>query len=196
VSFLGVPSFVTKRRGFIKIENWGKIEYDVAYGGAFYAYIDIAKYSLKIIPENYAKLKNLGWTIKKAIQDDIEVEHPFEKDLGFLYGVIFMEPSDRKGIDSRNVCIFADGEVDRSPTGSGVMGRMALHYSQGLLKEGESMIIESTTGSTFTGKIHELGTYGGLLCVIPEVSGTAYITGEHTFILDSADPYKHGFILH
>ena len=107
-----------------------------------------------------------------------------------------MEPSDRAGVDSRNVCIFADGEVDRSPTGSGVMGRMALHYDQGKLRVGDSMKIESIIGSTFIGKVHESGTYGGFSCIIPEVSGSAYITGEHTFILNPDDPFRHGFILH
>jgi trans-L-3-hydroxyproline dehydratase len=196
VSFIGVPSFVVNKKRTIKIEDWDEVEYDIAYGGAFYAYIDISRKDVEISTNNYSKLKDLGQKFKKAIQEEIEIDHPFEKDLSFLYGVIFMQPTDSKGVDSRNVCIFADGEVDRSPTGSGVMGRMALHFQQGILKVGDSMIIESITGSTFKGKVYDTVEYGGIPSVIPEVSGTAFITGEHTFIIDPEDPFKHGFILH
>ena len=111
-----------------------------------------------------------------------------------------MEPyslgkSHTKNIDSRNVCIFADGEVDRSPTGSGVSGRMAIHHQRGDLKEGSSMSIESIIGSPFVGTVYKKEKYGRFEAVIPQVEGTAHITGQHEFLLDPKDPLCGGFIL-
>ncbi|MEZ4895339.1 MAG: proline racemase family protein [Saprospiraceae bacterium] len=95
---------------------------------------------------------------------------------------------------SRNVCVFADGEVDRSPTGSGVSGRMALHHAQGKLKVGDSMIIESIVGSQFTGKVLRQESFGPYEAVIPEVGGMAYVTGEHRFWIDPEDPFRWFFV--
>jgi trans-L-3-hydroxyproline dehydratase len=98
-------------------------------------------------------------------------------------------------VHSRNVCVFAEGEVDRSPTGTGVSGRVAIHHARGELAVGETITIESILGTTFTGRVAETTTLGGLPAVIPEVSGTAHITGRHEFVLDPDDPLREGFIL-
>ena len=129
------------------------------------------------------------------MQTGKNIKHPFEQDLSFLYGTIFTGKSHTAGVDSRNVCIFADGEVDRSPTGSGVSGRMAIHYKRGDLKVGESMTIESIVGSVFKGSVVRLENFGPFDAVIPRVEGTAYITGQHEFLIDPNDPFKEGFIL-
>lgn len=95
----------------------------------------------------------------------------------------------------RNVCVFADGEVDRSPTGTGVSGRAALRYYHGEMEEGEEMIIESILGTTFKVRIKEVKTFGGYRSVIPEVSGKAFITGRSEFYANPVDPLKDGFFL-
>jgi len=133
--------------------------------------------------------------IKQAVMDaDKEILHPFEDDLSFLYGTIFIGDSDTKKIDSRNVCIFAEGEVDRCPTGSGVSGRMAIHKARKQINYGETMTIESITDSVFKGSVVSEEDYGSFKAVIPQVEGTAYITGMHTFMIDPNDPMKEGFI--
>ena len=121
--------------------------------------------------------------------------HPFEEDLSFLYGTIFIGGPVSEGLDSRNVCIFAEGEVDRCPTGSGVSGRMPIHYKRGEISIGDTMTIESITGSVFTGSVIKELAYGPYQAVIPQVEGTAHITGQHEFLIDPNDPFKFGFFL-
>jgi proline racemase len=115
--------------------------------------------------------------------------------LGFLYGTIFIGPPLDAGNHSRNVCIFAEGEVDRCPTGTGVSGRLAIHYARGELDLGQAITIESIIGSRFSGRVVETTTFGPHPAIIPEVEGRAYITGRHEFLIDPADPLAQGFIL-
>jgi len=115
--------------------------------------------------------------------------------LGFLYGTIFIAPALAEGADNRNVCVFAEGEVDRSPTGTGVSGRMAINYARDEIKIGEPMVIESIIGSRFTAKVVEEAKFGPHDAIIPEVSGRSFITGRHEFVIDPDDPLGGGFIL-
>ena len=127
--------------------------------------------------------------------DSVEMVHSLEPDMNFLYGTIFTCASKDPNHHSRNVCIFAEGEVDRSPTGTGVSARAAILHAKGEIKVGESIIIESIIGSTFSVKVVATTTFGHYDAVIPEVSGNAYITGKNTFWIDQEDPLKDGFIL-
>ena len=127
--------------------------------------------------------------------DNRSISHPFEEDLGFLYGTIFIGSPHSKDSHSSNVCIFADGEVDRSPTGTGVSARLALHYARREIYIDQSIIIESIIGSQFKGRVVTSTTFGPYDAVIPEVEGSAYITGRHEFLLDPADPLQEGFFL-
>jgi len=122
------------------------------------------------------------------------IEHPFEKDLSFLYGTIFTGPAREPSHHSRNVSIFAEGELDRSPTGSGVSARAALHFAKGELQLNEKITIESILGSTMTVRATELTRFGPHPAVIPEVGGTASITGRNEFYFDPDDRFGHGFI--
>jgi proline racemase len=133
----------------------------------------------------------------KAIdmQTSDKIHHPFEPDLSFLYGTIFIDDSLNDKADSRNVCVFADGEVDRSPTGSGVSGRMAIHHAKNQIKPGQTMTIESILGSTFIGEVASTIKYGPFDAVIPKVSGNAFVCGVNHFIINPDDPLKHGFLL-
>ena len=195
--FRGVPSFAIDLDKSVDIPELGSVSYDLAYGGAFYAYVDRERndFELELVPSGCRDLIDLGMRIKEAVANQGPPVHPFEPDLSFLYGTIFIGPSKYTGIDSRNVCVFADREVDRSPTGSGVSGRMALHRARNEINPGETMRIESITGSVFTGSVVEDVTYGPYKAVIPEVAGSAFITGFHTFVLDPNDPLSTGFIL-
>jgi len=198
VRFHCVPSFVVGLDQKVEIDGLGEITYDLAYGGAFYAYVDVTKNAqiVSLEKSNVDHIISQAMQIKHAVmQSDVGIVHPFEKDLSFLYGTIFIDPSPTSQADNKNVCVFADGEVDRSPTGSGVSGRMAIHYARNEVSIGESMKIESITGSVFEGKVvHEID-YGPFKAVIPEVKGTAHITGEHIFIIDPDDPMRDGFLV-
>lgn len=196
VYFYGVPSFVLMDNQKIEVENWGTISFSVAYGGAFYALVNATEMEFELTASNYSKIIEAGKAIKNAIKkSSLLIEHPFEKDLSFLYGTIFWEPSEKPGIDSRNVCVFAEGEVDRCPTGSGVSARMPFHYSRGEIAFGESLTIESIIDSVFKGSIHELTHYGPYEAVVPRVEGTAFLTGQNQFFLDPKDPIQQGFFL-
>jgi trans-L-3-hydroxyproline dehydratase len=197
VRFKGVPSFAVELDKSVVIPQLGKVSYDLAYGGAFYAYVDLDRndFELDLEPSSYRDIIDLGMKIKHAANAEGAPAHPFEPDLSFLYGTIFIGPSKSPGIDSLNVCVFADGEVDRCPTGSGVSGRMAIHSKRNEIEPGEIMRIESITGSVFKGSVLDEVDYGPYKAVIPEVEGSAFITGFHTFVLDPNDPLSTGFIL-
>jgi trans-L-3-hydroxyproline dehydratase len=196
VRFECVPSFVVALDRPLRLEGYGEIKYDLAYGGAFYAYVDAAQLDLALTPENHSKLIEVGMAIKHAVMaQDQDILHPFEDDLSFLYGTIFTGAPLNQENDSRNVCIFANGEVDRSPTGSGVAGRMAIHYARKELQIGEIMHIESITDSVFSGRVLKEIDFGQFTAVVPEVGGQAYITGRNSFIIDPEDPFKEGFLL-
>ncbi len=194
-TFRNVPSFVFLKNRKVNVDGIGQVHFDVSFGGAFYAFVDAERFDLEMVPENHLLFIDLGRRIKHAVMDKFEILHPYEKDLSFLYGTIFTGPPKNPKHHSRNVCIFANGELDRSATGSGVSARAALHYSRGELKEGEILTIESIIGTTMQVKITDTAKFGIHEAVIPEVSGTAYYTGRHTFFIDPEDPLKDGFIL-
>ncbi|MFB6183901.1 MAG: proline racemase family protein [Haloarculaceae archaeon] len=196
VAFENVPSFVYARDRAVDVPGLGRVEYDVAFGGAFYAYVSAADVGVGLGTDDAADLVDAGRAIKAAVADDLEIEHPHEDDLSFLYGTIFTgDPAAGSDADSRNVCVFADGEVDRCPTGTGVSGRLALRADDGRLDPGERFTVESIVGSTFTGWYDETATYGGYDAVVPTVRGSAHVTGSHTFVLDPDDPFQTGFFL-
>lgn len=195
VRFENVPSFVLSLNDTIEIPAIGSVRYDIAYGGAFYAFVRVEELGLKTVPEDTTKLIEKGMAIKRAIMASRSVVHPFEKDLSFLYGTIFVGPPKSDSAHSSNVCIFAEGEVDRSPTGTGVSARMALHFAKGDIGINQPLVIESIIGTTFSGKVLKQVSYGPHQAIIPEVEGTSYITGKHEFLIDPRDPLKDGFIL-
>ena len=195
VRFHNVPSFVVALDEIVDVPGLGKVRYDLAFGGAFYAYVEAKQVGLTCSPEEVHALVEKGMAIKRAVMDSRPMAHPFEKDLNFLYGTIFIAPPRTAEADSRNVCIFANGQVDRSPTGTGVSGRMAIHHARGEVGVNQPMIIESIIGSRFIGRVVKATTFGPYNAIVPEVEGSAHITGRHEFLLDPDDPLKHGFIL-
>jgi proline racemase len=194
-SFRNVPSFLYRRDEELYVDGLGSVRFDIAYGGAFYALTDAHALGLQLTAAHYAQLIDAGRRIKQAVMAAMPIEHPFERDLSFLYGTIFIAPPEDEQHHSRNVCIFADAEVDRSPTGSGVSARAAAHHARGELATNETITIESILGSTMTVRVAATTKYGSYDAVIPEVAGTAYFTGQHEFWLDPEDPLSRGFIL-
>lgn len=195
VYFHNVPSFVLELDAVVDAPGLGKVSYDLAFGGAFYAYVKAEEVRLSCAPENYQRLIEAGMAIKRAVMADRAIPHPFEEDLSFLYGVIFIGPASNPNHHSRNVCVFAEGEVDRSPTGTGVSGRLAIHHARGEIGVGEQIVIESIIGSKFAGRVVQTATFGPHNAIIPEVEGTARITGRHEFLIDPGDELRHGFFL-
>jgi len=193
-SFQNVPSFVYLRGQQVEVAGLGLVDFDVAYGGAFYAFVNATALGLELEPGNFNRLIECGRLIKHAVMSRFQIKHPFEDDLSFLYGTIFVGPAHDAAHHSRNVCIFADGELDRSATGSGVSARAALHFAAGELRLNERITIESILGSTMSVKVADVAKFGPYDAIIPEVSGTAFITGRHEFHFDPSDSFRTGFI--
>ncbi len=195
VSFRNVASFAAALDETVEVPEIGTVRYDMAFGGAFYAYVAAADLGLRLSAEETPRLITTGRAIKRALMAKRPITHPVEPGLGFLYGVIFVGPPEDPAHHSRNVCVFADGEVDRSPTGTGVSGRLAIHHARGEIGIGEEIRVESILGSLFTGRVVEKSEVGNMPAVIPEVIGTAHITGRNELWLDPRDPHGGGFLI-
>lgn len=200
-SFRNVPSFVYKQHQTVAVPDLGDVTFDISFGGAFYAFVSIdtlpPSERLEITSENYSTFISLGRRIRKAILNDpkIVIKHPVEPDLSELFGVIFTGPPHDPKNHSRNVNVFEDGAVDRSPTGTGVSARAALHFARGEIAVGEIFNVESIVGSTMTGKVVKEVTFEGFEAVIPEVAGEAHIMSRTEFFFDPKDPFSDGFLL-
>jgi trans-L-3-hydroxyproline dehydratase len=195
VFFENVAAFVLAVGETVSVPGMGDVTYDIAFGGAFYAFVSAESVGLSTDPSDFPALVRKGMAIKRAVMAARSIEHPFETDLSFLYGTIFVGPPKAPDAHSSNVCIFAEGEVDRCPTGTGVSARLALHHAKGEIGIDEPIIIESIIGSRFTGRVLETTRFGPFDALIPEVEGTARITGRHEFLIDPDDPLKKGFVL-
>ncbi|WP_440989988.1 proline racemase family protein [Haloarchaeobius baliensis] len=195
VAFENVPSFVYARDRTVDVPGVGEVGYDVAFGGAFYAYVDAADAGVGLGTGDASQLVDVGRRIKRAVADDLAIDHPTEADLSFLYGTIFVDDDPGSDADSRNVCVFADGEVDRCPTGTGVSGRLALLAADDRVAPGERFTVESIVDSRFTGWYDEETEFEGYDAVVPKVRGSAHITGRNTFVVDPDDPFPDGFFL-
>ena len=194
VSFTNVPSFVLLHDREVEVKGIGKVTIDVAYGGAFYAFVDASSLGIQLHSCDYNLLIDYGRRIKHAVSGKFDIKHPFEEDLSFLYGTIFTGKAQQSIHHSRNVCVFAEGEVDRSPTGSGVSARAAIHHMRDGLLPGQTITIESILDTLMDVSIKDIVDYGPYRAVVPEVSGTAFFTGKNTFWFDPEDPLREGFI--
>jgi trans-L-3-hydroxyproline dehydratase len=192
VSFLNVPSFVFEGGLSVKIGT-RQIRADVAFGGAFYAIVDCEAVGLPIDVPHLPELRRVGMEIKQAIDAAVTVAHPLEPGLAGIYGTIFTGPPGDEQADLRNVTIFADAEVDRSPCGTGTAAVMAVIDAMGLLATDRPFVHESLIGTRFTGRVASRTTVGDFAAIVPEIEGSAWITGEHTFLVDEDDPLKEGF---
>jgi proline racemase len=191
-----VPSWVIAGEVPVRTSR-GEVRVTVAYGGAIYATLPAAQLRLSVTPEHLGDLIALGREIKRALNDSEHAVHPTDPRLTGVYGTIwFDELGDVEGqVHQRNVTVFADGEVDRSPCGSGTCARLAVLAADGRLPNGTVLRHDSIVGSTFTGTVLGTVDVDGRPAVIPQVSGMAYRTGEHVFSIDPHDPLVPGFVL-
>ncbi|MEM9382800.1 MAG: proline racemase family protein [Planctomycetota bacterium] len=195
VTFENVPSFLLERDLVVDVEGLGAVTCDVGYGGAFYAYVDAASVGVRVEPSEFARLVDVGMRIKRAVAASYRIEHPDgDGDLNFLYGTILSQPGEG-GAAWRNVCVFADGEVDRSPTGTGVSGRAAVLHARGALATGEAVTIESLIGTRFDVRVVRETDVGGVSAIVPAVTGAAYITGRSELVVEPGDPLAAGVVL-
>ena len=195
VAFENVPSFVVSLGDRVDVPGFGEVRYDLAFGGAFYAFVDAASVGLEMTATRFRDLISAGTAIKRAVMASREIRHPVERDLSFLYGTIFTGPALGPGANSRNVCVFAEGEVDRSPTGTGVSARIAIERARSRLTPGQAFVVESIIGTRFTGRMARELKWEGYEAVVPEIEGSAWITGRSELLIAPDDPLAEGFIL-
>ena len=206
VRFTNVPSYVAAVDLAVEALGGDPPTVDVSFGGAFYASVDAAALRLTVEPANVTRFIELGRAVKGELEAAREFVHPLEPELNGIYGVIFFQDETAgdaaasaagvaPALVQRNVTVFADGEVDRSPCGSGTSARLALHAHRGRLDIGDTILHRSIVGMEFTGTLVGRHEVAGVPAVITEVEGSAYRTGEHAFVLDPDDPVGTGFLL-
>ncbi|HUG30183.1 MAG TPA: proline racemase family protein [Candidatus Limnocylindria bacterium] len=198
VEFTNVPSFVQATAVRVDTSR-GRLALDVAFGGAFYGSLDARSIGLDVSPASLPALIALQRELRPAIDATLDPTHPDEPELRGIYGIIFWQSEpDEAGahLVQRNVTVFADGEVDRSPCGSGTSARLALLDARGELPRGAVLRHRSIVDSVFHGRVSGDGpVISGWPSAVTEVSGSAYRTGRHTFELDPRDPLGTGFLL-
>lgn len=196
VRFESVPCFALAREAVVLTRTFGPVTLDIAYGGAFYAVLPAAALGLDLAESPLGRLVDAAMEIKEAAARSLALSHPDAADLAFLYGTILTDGADEwSEAPTSNVCVFADGQVDRSPTGSGVGARLALMYRRSQIGLGQSRRFRSGTGGTFEGRVVRPVRAGQHPAVITEVAGEAFYTGSATFTLEEADPLAWGFRL-
>ena len=193
VAFENVPSFVY-RAGLPVPANDRTVPVDVAFGGAFYAIVDSEAVGIPLRRESLSALRRTGMDIARAVERVLKVSHPLNGGLEGVYGTIFTGMAEGEA-DLRNATIFADHQVDRSPCGTGTAAVMAVLDAMGLLDAQRPFIHESLAGTLFRGRLLRRTTVGDHEAIVPEIEGSAWITGEHTFLIDDADPLRNGFLL-
>jgi proline racemase len=194
VAFRNVASFVFEPSLMVQVGG-RMIPVDVAFGGAFYAIVDAEAAGVPIDAKHLPELRTLGMTIAREVEKLRRVVHPNDAGLEGIYGTIFTAPAQSPDAHLRNVTIFADAEVDRSPCGTGTAAVMAVLNDMGLLLDDVPFIHESIVGTTFKGRVVDRVEVGEKSAIVPEIEGSAWITGEHAFLIDGDDPLKAGFRL-
>jgi trans-L-3-hydroxyproline dehydratase len=194
VAFTNVPSFVAAPGHAVRIGT-RPLRVDIAFGGLFYAIVDTEAIGIPIDSARVPELRRLGVEIRDAVNASGAIEHPVDRALSGIAGVIFTGPPQDPEAHLRNVTVFGNGAVDRSPSGTGTSAVMAVLDAMGLLPDRDAFVHESVIGSLFRGRIARRTQVGEFAAIVPEVEGTAIITGEHTLYIDDDDPLRDGFAL-
>ena len=195
VSFQNVPSFLYKRDCALELPGYGKIKFDISFGGSFFAIVKAEQVGLSLVPENAEKLKELGIALREIINKEIPVQHPSLPHIHTVDLVEWWSETETKGATLRNCVVFGQGQVDRSPCGTGTSAKMATLFAKGEMKIGEEFYYESILGTIFKGEILGTTKVGEYEAVIPRISGSAYITAFNHFVIEEEDPLKYGFVL-
>lgn len=195
VEIENVPAFVDRLDAVLEVAGVGTVRADVAYGGMFYALVDATALGFRVAADEARELAILGEKIRHAAREQLEVVHPENQAIRGVSIVQLNRPFAGVGAVTTNTCIVAPGRSDRSPTGTGTAARMAVLRARGLMQVGESMIHASLIGSTFLGRILADTRVAGRPAIVPAITGRAWITGLHQYLLDPADPYPQGYLL-
>lgn len=195
VTFRNAPAFAAVLDGPLEVEGHATVPLDIAYGGMFFGIVDAQALGFDIRPDEARDLAILGEKIRKAAREQFDVVHPDFPNVRGVSIVQFAMPFQGTGQVTRNTCIVAPGRSDRSPTGTGTSARMAVLQARGLMREGDVLVHESIIGSRFTGKILEVRDRDGRSEIIPQITGRAWITGQHSYFLDPDDPWQSGYVL-
>ena len=194
VTIRNVPCFVYMQDAQVDFDG-GKVLTDIVYGGNFFAILPVERLGMELAPSNVGKLVERGIAFRDAAREQLEISHPTEPDINPLHGVEMYVDNPSPGVHARNIMTFAQHSFDRSPCGTGTSARLALLHAQGRLEVGEEFVHESILGTVFRSRIVEESRVDGYPAIIPEVTGSAYLTGSHQFYIDSRDPFKEGFLL-
>ena len=194
ISFENVPAFLYKRDVIVKVPNYGDIKIDVAFGGSFFAIVNHEELDIDICPENSSRLVDVGMAIIEAANQQLEIVHPELPDINTIDLCEIYGAAKSEDADMQNITIF-DGQIDRSPCGTGTCAKLATLYAKGELSIGEDFIYESVINTKFIGRVLRETKVGDYPAVVPEITGSAYITGYSQFVIDPKDPVKYGFSL-
>jgi proline racemase len=198
VTFESVESFAGRLDQAIDVPGFGSVQVDIAFGGAYYAILPASRLGLSLVDAPLATLVGAGVAITDAARRTLAIAHPDEPDLGFLYGTILTDDvalGDHRGAPSYNLCIFAEGQIDRSPTGSGVTARIALAAARGAMAPGQACEIRGVSGEGFHGTLASTEQRAGGLVSRVRVAGRAYYAARNEFIAEPHDRFADGFAL-
>lgn len=195
VSFENVPSFVFCDEATVDVDGRA-VSLAIAFGGSFFALVDAAPLGLgEIGPAAASAYARFGSRVREAVNRSIRVEHP-TLDIDTVDLVEFYGPAPDPAVAAlRHVVVFGAGQVDRSPCGTGLSAKLAALYRRGAIGRGEPVVCESFMGTRFTGVVERETTVGGVPAVVPRITGSAFLTGVGTCLVDAADPLGHGFLL-
>ncbi|MER9754373.1 proline racemase family protein [Mesorhizobium sp. M0166] len=196
VSFESVPAFLFARDRRIELPGYGPVGFDIAYGGAFYALADCRQFGLEFGRNRVRDFVDAATALTNKLKAELPLSHPDHADLAFLYGTILTDGRDAfSDTPTKNICVFAEAEVDRSPTGSGVTARLAAMHAKGQIEIGRTRLFESIAGSRFSGAVARTATAGPHDAIIARVGGRAYYSGRAEFIVEDDDELGRGFLL-
>ena len=194
VVFTNVPAFVLSGGHTVRFGT-RQLRVDVAFGGVFYAIADTEAIGIPLVASRLPELRRLGVEIRASINAAGAMSHPVDDQLSGVAGVIFTGPPQDPEAHLRNVTVFADGAVDRSPSATGTSAVMAVLDAMGLLQDDQPFVHESVIGTLHRGRVARRTQVADLAAIVTEIEGAAWITGEHTFYVDDDDPLKDGFLL-
>ena len=195
VSVLNVPSFLYNQDVKIETQTLGTINLDIAFGGSFFALVDVSEIGYGVEPENVNEIIDIGMEIMENVNNQARMQHPELTHINTCDLVKFCGPPSNPLAQCKSTVVFGKGQVDRSPCGTGTSAKLAAMYAKGKIGADEIFINESIVGTLFRGRITEACKVGEFDAVIPEITGSAFITGFNTFVFDNRDPVKGGFVL-
>lgn len=195
VSFQNAPAFVMNRNVSVQVPEYGSIQLDIAYGGNVFAIVPAASMDLVLEKENARQIVEKGNYLKKFINEQVEIRHPYLEIMNQVTHVEFYAPGTNGISDVKNAVVIPPAAIDRSPCGTGTSAKMALLHAQGKLRVGQPFVHESLIGSLFHCTIVEETQVSGIPAIVPEISGRAFVMGKSTLLFDPRDPFPEGFLL-